>query len=168
MATPLDTMKTQLGLGETAGEIQNASALFGDFGGIGWEWIGNWLFLGGIWLMVKKIITWHIPFSVLGSLFVIALIFFLADPDHYTSPMFHMFSGAAMIGAFFIATDPVTACTTPVGKIIYGAGIGILIYVIRVWGGYPDGIGFAVLIMNMAAPTIDYYTRPRVYGHDLV
>jgi len=164
-ATPLDTIKTNLGLSITVGESINSSALFGDFGGIGWEWIGNWIFLGGVWLIYKKIITWHIPISMLASLFIISLLFYLGDPDHNSSPMFHMFSGATMLGAFFIATDPVSACTTPKGKILFGAGIGALIYIIRVWGGYPDGVAFAVLLMNMAAPTIDYYTQPRVYGH---
>jgi len=167
MATPLDTVKTQLGLSQTVAEITQSSALFGDFGGVGWEWIGNWIFLGGLWLIIKKISSWHIPLSMLGSLFTIALVFYLIDPDHYAGPMFHLFSGAAMLGAFFIATDPVTAASTPKGKIIFGAGIGILTYIIRVWGGYPDGVGFAVLLMNMAAPTIDYYTQPRVYGHQL-
>lgn len=165
MATPLDTVKTELGLSETVGEIISGNALFGDFGGTGWEWIANWVFLGGVWLLYKQVISWHIPLSLLGSIFVTALFFYLIDPDHYLSPMFHIFSGATILGAFFIATDPVTASTTPLGKCIYAAGIGILTYIIRVWGGYPDGIGFAVLLMNMAAPTIDYYTQPRVYGH---
>jgi electron transport complex protein RnfD len=164
-ATPLDTVKVHLGMKETIEEIKSTSHIFGDFGGIGWEWVGNWIFLGGVWMIYKKVISWHIPLAMLGSLFAIALIFFLKDADHYASPMFHIFSGAAMLGAFFIATDPITAATTPMGRIIYGAGIGILTYVIRVWGGYPDGVGFAVLLMNMAAPTIDYYTQPRVYGH---
>ena len=164
-ATPLDLIKTQLNIDITVGETKLTSAIFGDFGGIGWEWIGNWIFLGGVWLIYKKVISWHIPVAMLGSLFTIALVFYLKDADHYSSPMFHVFSGAAMLGAFFIATDPVSAATTPMGRIIYGIGIGILTYVIRVWGGYPDGVGFAVLLMNMAAPTIDYYTQPRVYGH---
>jgi len=164
-ATPLDLIKTQLSIDVTIAETKAANAIFGDFGGIGWEWIGNWIFLGGVWLIYKKVISWHIPVAVLGSLFTIALIFYLKDADHYSSPMFHVFSGAAMLGAFFIATDPVSAATTPTGRIIYGIGIGILTYVIRVWGGYPDAIGFAVLLMNLAAPTIDYYTQPRVYGH---
>jgi len=69
-----------------------------------------------------------------------------------------------MLGAFFIATDPVSAATTPRGRLYYGAGIGVIVYVIRTWGGYPDGIAFGVLLMNMAAPTIDYYTKPRVFG----
>ncbi|MCI0506008.1 MAG: electron transport complex subunit RsxD [Gammaproteobacteria bacterium] len=164
-ATPLDLIKTQLSIDVTIAETKSAHAIFGDFGGIGWEWIGNWIFLGGVWLIYKKVISWHIPAAVLGSLFTVALIFYLKDADHYASPMFHVFSGAAMLGAFFIATDPVSAATTPMGRIVYGIGIGILTYVIRVWGGYPDGIGFAVLLMNLAAPTIDYYTQPRVYGH---
>lgn len=164
-ATPLDLVKTQLSIDVTIAETKNAHAVFGDFGGLGWEWIGNWVFLGGVWLIYKKVISWHIPVAVLGSLFIIALVFYLKDADHYASPMFHVFSGAAMLGAFFIATDPVSAATTPMGRIVYGIGIGILTYVIRVWGGYPDGIGFAVLLMNLAAPTIDYYTQPRVYGH---
>ena len=164
-ATPLDLIKTQLGIDMTIAETKKNVGIFGDFGGIGWEWIGNWLFLGGVWLIYRKVITWHIPVAVLGSLFTIALIFYLKDADHYASPMFHIFSGAAMLGAFFIATDPVSAATTPMGRIVYGIGVGVLTYIIRVWGGYPDGIGFAVLLMNMAAPTIDYYTQPRVYGH---
>ena len=96
---------------------------------------------------------------------ITALIFHLADPAHYSSPLFQLFSGAAMLGAFFIATDPVTAATTPRGRLFYGAGIGLLTYIIRTWGGYPDGVAFATLLMNIAAPTIDYYTQPQVYGH---
>ncbi|MDH5324181.1 MAG: electron transport complex subunit RsxD [Gammaproteobacteria bacterium] len=165
MATPLDEIKTQIGLGETVEETVNHSALFGDFGGVGWEWIGNWIFLGGVWLIYRRVITWHVPVAMLGSIFAIASIFFLMDSDHYTSPMFHLFSGATLLGAFFIATDPVSGCTTKTGQLIYGAGVGMLTYIIRVWGGYPDGVGFAILIMNIAAPTIDYYTQPRVYGH---
>jgi len=164
-ATPLDTVKTELGLNRTVSEITGTSAIFGDFAGIGWEWVGNWVLLGGVWLIFKRIISWHIPLALMGSLFAIAFFFFMLDPDTYPSPMFHMFGGATLLAAFFIATDPVSASTTPLGKIIYGAGIGILIYVIRTWGGYPDGVAFAVLLMNMAAPTIDYYTQPRVFGH---
>lgn len=166
MATPLDSVKAELGLSKTVDEIKAGSAIFGDFGGVGWEWIGNWIFLGGVWLIYKKVISWQVPLAMLGSLFTIALIFYLKDASNYASPMFHIFSGAAMLGAFFIATDPVTSCTTPLGRILFGAGVGILTYVIRVWGGYPDGVGFAILLMNMAAPTIDYYTQPRVYGHN--
>lgn len=165
-ATPLDAIKTQLGLNFTISETKASSAIiFGDIAGKGWEWIGNWWLLGGILLIYRRIITWHIPVSMVGSLFAISFIFYVIDPDTYSSPLFHIFAGATLLGAFFIATDPVSAATTPKGKILFGAGIGLLIYIIRVWGGYPDAVAFAVLLMNMAAPTIDYYTRPRVYGY---
>jgi electron transport complex protein RnfD len=165
MATPLDAVKTRLGLSETLTEIRE-SAVFGSFAGAGWEWLNLWFLLGGLWLLQQKIIRWQIPAGMLGSLFLTALLFYAWNPDIYASPLFHLFSGAAMLGAFFIATDPVSASTTPRGRLYYGFGIGVLTYVIRTWGGYPDGVAFAVLLMNMAAPTIDYYTRPRVYGHD--
>jgi len=163
-ATPLDTMKTALKQYRTVHEIK-AHPLFGDFGARGWEWMGNAFFLGGCWLIYKRVITWHIPAAVLGSLFSMAAIFFLIDPDRYPSPLFHLFSGAAMLGAFFIATDPVSAATSNKGRLIFGAGIGMLIYIIRTWGGYPDGVAFAVLLMNLAAPTLDYFTKPRLFGH---
>lgn len=165
MATPMDTIKTRLGLSETLSEI-SGSPLFGSFAGTGWEWINVGYLLGGLWLLQQKVIQWQIPAGMLAGLFLIALGFHVFNPDAYSPPLFHLFSGAAMIGAFFIATDPVSASTTPHGRIYYGVGIGLLIYIIRTWGGYPEGLAFAVLLMNMAAPTIDYYTRPRVYGHD--
>jgi len=165
MATPLDAVKTRLGLSETLTEIRE-SAVFGSFAGAGWEWLNLWFLLGGLWLLQQKIIRWQIPAGMLGGLFLTALLFYAWNPDIYASPLFHLFSGAAMLGAFFIATDPVSASTTPRGRLYYGFGIGVLTYVIRTWGGYPDGVAFAVLLMNMAAPTIDYYTRPRVFGHD--
>jgi electron transport complex protein RnfD len=165
MATPMDEIKTRLGLSETLTEI-SGSDLFGSFAGTGWEWINACYLLGGLWLLQQKVIQWQIPVGTLGGLLVIALVFHVFNPDIYSAPLFHLFSGASMLCAFFIATDPVSASTTPRGRIYYGAGIGLLIYIIRTWGGYPEGVAFAVLLMNMAAPTIDYYTRPRVYGHD--
>jgi electron transport complex protein RnfD len=162
-ATPLDTMRTQLQLNKMIDEIRR-SPLWGDFGGRGWEWVANWYFLGGVFLVWRRVITWHIPVSMLGALIVIAAVFFAADPQTHPFPAFHVFSGGAMLGAFFIATDPVTACTTKRGQLIYGAAIGILVYIIRTWGGYPDAVAFAVLLMNMAAPTIDHYSQPRVFG----
>lgn len=163
MATPMDTIKTRLGLNETISEI-HSTVLFGYFGGRAWEWINLGFLLGGLWLLQARMIQWQIPVGMLGALFAMSLVFYLFNPDSYTSPAFHLFSGAAMLGAFFIATDPVSASTTPRGRLIYGAGIGVLTYLIRTWGGYPDGVAFAVLLMNMAAPTIDHYTRPRVFG----
>ncbi len=162
-ATPLDLMKTELSMNRTISEIRE-HPLFGAFSGHGWEWIGNWFLLGGLWLLFMRVISWQIPVAMLGSLAVTAGMFWIVDPDTFASPAFHVFSGAAILGAFFIATDPVSASTTPRGRLVYGAGIGVLLYVIRTWGNYPDAVAFAVLLMNMAAPTIDHYTQPRVFG----
>jgi len=163
-ATPLDEMRTRLDLGEMISEIR-ASPLWGDFGGRGWEWVGNWFLLGGLYLLWRRVITWHIPVAMLAGLLVIAGLFWAVDPQTHPFPAFHLFSGGAVLGAFFIATDPVTASTTKRGQLIFGAAIGVLVFVIRTWGGYPDGVAFAVLLMNIAAPTIDLYTQPNVFGH---
>lgn len=167
MATVLDTVKTHLGLNVTLDEIKTQKAgLFGALAGKGWEWINLMFLLGGFLLLFMRIISWHIPAAFLVTLFFIAAFFNGVDSDFYATPQFHLFSGGAMLAAFFIATDPVTAATTNKGKIFYGIGIGTLTYIIRTWGGYPDGVAFAVLIMNMAVPTIDYYTQPRVFGQE--
>lgn len=165
-ATPLDTMKNLLSQANTVQEIKQ-EPLFGDFGAKGWEWINNAYLLGGIWLIYRGVIRWHIPVAVLSSLFIIAAFFFILDPDTHPSPLFHVFSGATMLGAFFIATDPVTAATSLKGKLIFGAGIGVFIYIIRTWGSYPDAVAFSILIMNMCVPMLDYYTKPRVFGTNL-
>lgn len=164
-ATPLDHYKTSLGMDMMISEIRQ-SPLFGDFGGVGWEWIANWWFIGGLYLIYTKTISWHIPVAVISGMLMFALVFYLADPDSVPSPGFHIFSGGLMLGAFFIATDPVTASTTPKGRILFGLMIGALVYIIRSWGGFPDGVAFAVLLANMAVPLIDYYTQPRVFGVD--
>jgi len=163
LATPLDSVKMSLGLGQMLSEI-TAAPKFGTFGGHGWEWINFAYLLGGLYLIYRRLIDWRIPAGLLGALFIIALVFHGSDTDSFPTPVFHLFSGAAMLGAFFIATDPVSASTTPRGRLLFGAGIGIIVYVIRTWGGYPDGVAFAVLLMNMAAPTLDHYTKPRVFG----
>jgi len=163
-ATPLDDMKTRLGLSQTTDEIRSAS-IFSSFAGQGWQWVSVAYLLGGCLLIAKKIISWHIPVGLLSGLFFASLIAYLFEPSISPSPIFHLFSGGAMLGAFFIATDPVTAATTLKGRILYGVLIGLLTYVIRTWGGYPEGIAFAVLLVNMTVPMIDQYTQPRVYGH---
>ncbi len=167
MATPMDLIKTQLNQLHDVIETRNNveySALFSSISGTGWQWV-NILFLGGgIWLIKKDVIDWRIPTAFLISLVLISNIFAVMDYATNSSSLFHVFSGGTMLCAFFIATDPVTACTTPRGRWIYGACIGALVYIIRSWGGYPDGIAFAVVLMNMAAPLIDYYTQPKVYG----
>lgn len=162
-ATPLDVLRTQLGLGLTVTEIRN-SPVFGIVSGSGWEWAVLGFLAGGLWLVYTRAADWRIPAGMLGGLATIATVFYLVDPQRYAPPWFQVWSGAAIFGAFFIATDPVTASTTPRGRLIYGAGIGVLVYVIRAFGGYPDGVAFSVLLMNIAAPTIDLYTQPRVFG----
>ncbi len=162
-ATPLDTFKTYSGNIEY---LAQSATLNGLFAGAGWEWVNLAFLLGGLYLIARKIITWHIPVAMLLTLLLISGLNYGIDTDAYGSPLFHLFSGGTMLGAFFIATDPVTAATSNKGKLIYGAGIGLLVYIIRTWGGYPDAIAFSVLLMNLAAPTIDYYSQPRTYGHN--
>ena len=162
--TPLDFVKSGLNNAQTWQELR-AYSLMGDFGGRGWEWIGNFIAIGGAWLLVKKIIRWQIPFGVLAGLLAPAGLAYFIDPALHASPGFHLFSGGAILCAFFIATDPVSAATTVRGRLVYGFGIGLLIYCIRRWGSYADGVAFAVLLMNMAVPLIDQLTRPRIVGH---
>jgi len=172
-ATPLDALKTGLKLGAGDGDEGNlisvASLLrnhevFGQFAGRGWEWITLCYLLGGLWLWQRKIITWQVPAAYLGALAAISGALWLYNPAQYASPLFHLFSGGAMLGAFFIATDPVSGSTTPRGKLIFGAGAGLLTYLIRVFGGYPDGVAFAVLLLNICVPLIDLYTQPPIFG----
>ncbi|WP_018934905.1 electron transport complex subunit RsxD [Thioalkalivibrio sp. ALJ24] len=163
-ATPLDALREGLVSGRTVSEV-TASPVFGSFTETGWEWIGNFFLLGGLYLLFRRVIRWEIPLAVILGVAIPAGFFWILDPGAHASPAFHVFSGAVILGAFFIATDPVSAATTKLGRILYGAGIGLLIYVIRAWGGYPDAVAFAVLLMNMVAPTLDHFTRPRIYGH---
>jgi len=162
-ATPLDEMRTQLEMNKTISEISQ-SPIWGDYGARGWEWVGNWFLVGGLFLLWRKVITWHIPVTMIAGLLFTSGLFWLLDPESMPFPAFHLFSGGMILGAFFIATDPVTASTTPKGRLIYGFFIGMMVFIIRAWGGYPDAVAFAVLLMNMAAPTIDYYTQPKVFG----
>jgi len=124
------------------------------------------LLLGGLFLIARRIITWHAPVAMLLGVAVPALIFNLIDGNHYAGPMVHLLSGGLMLGAFFIVTDPVTSPNTVLGQFIFGLGCGLLTWIIRTWGGYPEGVAFAVLLMNAATPLIDQYIKPRIYGRD--
>jgi electron transport complex protein RnfD len=163
MATPLDTLKTQLHLGLSVSEIRDMP-IYGRLAGKGSEMVATGFALGGLYLLWSRIISWHLPIVYLGTLYATAGLFHVIDPAHYVTPLFHLFSGAAMIGAFFILTDPVTSPTTPRGKIIFAVGAGILTYLIRAFGGFPDGMAFATLLMNICVPLIDAYTQPKVFG----
>jgi len=140
-------------LGYRAGSLGETSALL--------------ILAGGLFLMYKRIISWHIPLGVMGGLFVIASIFHYVDPARFSSGSLHLISGATFLGAFFIATDYVTSPVTKRGQLIFGIGCGLLIWLIRTFAGYPEGVAFAVLLMNGFAPIIDRYTRPRTFGRDM-
>ena len=163
-ATPLDYLKTQLTLKHEVGSILQAP-IFGTLGGKGGELVTGAYLLGGLYMWQQKIITWHLPVAFLGALAAISGVFWLVNPAHFTSPLFHLFSGASMLGAFFIITDPVSGPTTPKAKLYFAAGVGIITYLVRVYGGYPDGVAFAVIFMNICVPLLDAATQPRVFGH---
>ncbi len=165
-ATPLDTLRTGLRAADaTVASVMADPGVFGALAGRGWEWVAGGFALGGLWLLQQRVITWHIPVAFLGVLTLFSGAFWLADSSHYASPVLHLMAGGSMLGAFFIFTDPVSACTTPRGKLIYAAGAAILVYLIRVFGSYPDGIAFATLLMNICVPLIDMKTQPPVFGH---
>ena len=168
-ATVLGHVKTELGEGATVsaaleGIYSAPQALFGWMAGSLGETSALLLLLGGVFMLARRIITWHIPVSMLGTVVILSGIFHFLYPDSIVGLDVHLLSGALMLGAFFIATDLVTSPTTPLGQIIFGAGCGLFTWVIRNFGGYPEAIGFSVLLMNALTPVIDHYTRPRIYG----
>ena len=166
-ATPLDALKTALKLSEDSVSVAQLLAnqeIYGNFAGRGWEWVAAAYLLGGLWLWQRKLITWHGPFAFLAGFTLISGALWLYNPAQFANPIFHLLSGGTMIGAFFIVTDPVSGCTTPRGKLIFGMSAGLLAYIIRVFGGYPDGVAFAVLLLNLCAPVIDLLTQPAIFG----
>ncbi len=163
MATPLDTARNALHAGNTISEIFDSP----EYKASSWEaiqWVNLGFLLGGLVLLCKRVIQWYIPVSFLTGISVFSFIAFAYNPDLNISPLFHLFSGATMLGAFFILTDPVTASTTVKGRIFYALLIALIVVIIRNLGGYPDAVAFAVLLGNMCVPFIDYYTQPKVYG----
>jgi len=155
-ATSLDYLKTQLTMGISIQELELNS--------ISQLWINIGFLLGGIYLLLRRIIFWQIPVSLLSGVVLMSTALYLVDSNQYASSLFHLVNGATMLAAFFIATDPVSASTTPSGRLIYGFLIGIMIVIIRVFGGYPDAVAFAVLLLNITVPLIDFYTQPKVFG----
>jgi len=155
-ATQLDDVKTQLALGKMVSEL--------DVYSISQAWINLGFLLGGLYLLFRRVITWHIPAAFITGVVIVSSMLFLINDQIYLPVQNHLMLGATMLGAFFIATDPISGSTTPKGRLIYGFLIGVLVVVIRVFGGYPDGVAFAVLLMNITVPLIDYYTQPKVFG----
>ncbi len=172
-ATPLNALNTSISKGlQSMAEFNQLPILQNSlpfayehwFVGIGWAQVNLCFLMGGLFLIFKRIIHWQIPFALLATFFVLCTLQWLSS-DIAPNPFWQLLSGATMFGAFFIATDPVTASITPKGKLFFGALIGFLLYLIRYFGGYPDAMAFAVLLANICVPLIDHYTRPRVAGH---
>ena len=155
-ATPLSLLESwhqpllNLAMGNQSGSLGETSSLL--------------LIAGGLFLIWKRVINWHIPLSCLVGLALPALVAHLIAPQLYAGPLHHLFSGGAMLCAFFIATDMVTSPASQRGQLLFGCGCGLLIWIIRTFGSYPEGVAFAVLIMNATTPVIDYYLRPAIFG----
>jgi electron transport complex protein RnfD len=167
-ATPLGTLKELLRNPEAivpaASWEELWNMLIGNVGGSIGEISVLALLAGGLFLLWRGYIYWQVPVSYVATVFVLTGTVFLYDPSRAASPVFHVVSGGLMIGAFFMATDMVTSPVTKRGMIIFGVGCGILTSVIRLWGGYPEGVSFAILIMNATVPLLDRYFRPKVFG----
>ncbi len=169
-ATPLGVLKDGLRLGSTIPEIQPDIPAYLDMflgfqGGSLGEMSGLALIIGLIYMLYKKIVTWHIPVSMIITIFVIAGAFWFINPDRYMDPLFHILSGGVLLGAVFMATDYVTSPFTHKGMLIFGFGIGLITVLIRLFGSYPEGVSFAILIMNAFVPLINRYTKPRRFGN---
>jgi electron transport complex protein RnfD len=171
-ATPLAILKEGIKNGQPLSDLMKevpdyAQMLIGNMGGSLGEISALALILGGLYLIIKKVITWHIPGSILATVVVFTGILWMIDPGKYADPLFHLLTGGIMLGAIFMATDMVTSPMTPVGQIIFGVGIGLITCLIRIFGAYPEGVSFAILIMNAFVPLIDKYVKPKRFGEEL-
>ncbi|MHC8349137.1 RnfABCDGE type electron transport complex subunit D [Pseudomonas sp. RT4P38] len=153
-ATALDSLRINKSL--TMDELFAANPAFGHFGGRGMEWVNLAFLAGGAFLLQRRVFSWHAPVGMLASLFVISLLCWNGSgSDSHGSPLFHLLTGASMLGAFFIVTEPVSGAKSPGARLLFGVGVGLLTYLIRTWGGYPDGVAFAVLLMNLCVPALE-------------
>jgi len=163
MATPLDALRTGLLQQFTVDEIMT-QPIFGRYGGTGFEWLAFSFWIGGLILWSRRIIDWRTPMAFLLGVWLAAGFLHFFDAGRFGPPWFHFFAPSVALCAFFIATDPVSGATTPRGKLVFGFGAGLLTIIIRTWGGFPDGVAFAILLMNVSVPLIDAWTQPRIYG----
>lgn len=167
--TPLAIVKEGLGAGKTMDQLQSelpgyVNYLTGQMGGSLGEISAIALILGGLYMLWKKIITWEIPVSILLTVVVFSGILWLYDPQYNADPAFHLLTGGMMLGAIYMATDMVSSPMTRGGQLIYGFGIGLLTILIRIWGAYPEGVSFAILLMNAAVPLINRGFKPKRFG----
>ncbi|MGF6458403.1 RnfABCDGE type electron transport complex subunit D [Pseudomonas frederiksbergensis] len=159
-ATALDSLRINKSL--TMDELFAGNPAFGRFGGRGVEWVNLAFLLGGAFLLQRRVFSWHAPVGMLASLFVMSLLCWNGTgSDSHGSPLFHLLAGASMLGAFFIVTEPISGAKSPMARLLFGAGVGLLTYLIRTWGGYPDGVAFAVLLMNLCVPALERFAASR-------
>jgi len=168
-ASLLGTVKTQLGQGVALSDILSSDfnlwdMAFGIVPGSLGETSVVLVLLGGLFLLITRVITWHVPVAMIATMVLLAGLSNLIDPGVYPGPQVHLVSGTFLFAAFFFATDYVTAPSTGLGKLLFGAGIAALTFIIRIWGAYPEGVGFSILLMNAAVPLMDTYIKPRIYG----
>jgi Na+-translocating ferredoxin:NAD+ oxidoreductase subunit D len=171
-ATPLAIIKEGLKNGEPLSSLMNqiptpAQMFLGNMGGSMGEIAAVALLIGLVYLLVKKVITWHIPVSVIGSMAIFTAILWLVNPEKNANPMFHILAGGVLLGAIFMATDYVTSPMVPKAMLIYGFGIGVITVIIRVYGAYPEGVSFAILIMNAFVPLMNAYIKPKRFGEEV-
>jgi len=171
-ATPLGVVKEGLRAGETVSALMekipsHMEMFYGRMGGSMGEIAAVALLLGFAYLLIRKVITWHIPVSIIGTIAIFTSILWLANPEQNADPMFHLLTGGVMLGAIFMATDYVTSPMSVRGMWIYGIGIGIITVLIRVFGAYPEGVSFAILIMNAFVPLINSYVKPKRFGEEV-
>ncbi len=171
-ATPLAIIKEGIKNGESVSQLMEKvpatiNMFLGKMGGSMGEVAAFALLIGFAYLLYKKIITWHIPVSVIGTVAVFTAILWLINPETNANPMFHILAGGVLLGAIFMATDYVTSPMTPMAMIIYGCGIGFLTVIIRVYGAYPEGVSFAILIMNAFVPLMNAYMKPKRFGEEV-
>ena len=159
-ATALDSLRINKSL--TIDELFAANPAFGRFGAQGVEWVNLAFLAGGLFLLQRRVFGWQAPVGMLASLFMVSLLCWNGSgSDSHGSPLFHLLSGATMLGAFFIITEPVSGAKSPLARLLFGVGVGLLTYLIRTWGGYPDGVAFAVLLMNLCVPTLERFAASR-------
>jgi len=168
-ATPLALLKEGIKNGQPVHDLmsklpQVSDLFYGNIPGSMGEISALMLLIGLAYMLWRKVITWHIPVGVLGTIFIFQGILWLVNPDHFIEPAFYLLTGGAMLGAIFMATDMVTSPMNPRGQIIFAVGIGVITVLIRNFGSYPEGISFAILIMNAFTPLINAYVKPKRFG----